>query len=150
MQKTMYHKVRQCSYGWLKWVFALYVFALCVCSIFYLTTGKGVFMLSIVTMAFIGVMFLVTARQLKWYKARNITRLIQKHIWKNSLYQTKIRGRRKVYILYPDAEWRIDESVNTLYIRFRLTGNKINLCGLEVTFQPLPLEFYIFQVCEER
>ncbi len=75
-------------------------------------------MFSIVAMALIGVMFLVTARQLKWYKARNIIHLIQKHMWENSLYQTEIRGRRKVYILYPDAEWRIDESVNTLYIRF--------------------------------
>lgn len=131
MQKYSFHKVRPYSYCWLKWVYSLYITLFCLAIISYLITRKGVTLFGTVAMILIGVMFITTIRYTKFYKARKITRLIQNHIKENGLCQTEVRGRREIYSFYPATEWRIDESVNTLYIRFRLTGNKINLRGLE-------------------
>ncbi|MDO4332736.1 MAG: FtsK/SpoIIIE domain-containing protein [Eubacteriales bacterium] len=131
MQKYSFHKVRPYSYCWLKWVYFLYIALFCLAIISYMITRKGAALFGTVAMILIGVIFIATIQHTKLYKARKITRLIQKHIKENGLCQTEIRGRREIYSFYPATEWRIDESVNTLYIRFRLTGNKINLRGLE-------------------
>lgn len=79
----------------------------------------------------IGMTYVMFIRQTDLYKASKITRLIQKHIKENELYQTQQRGRRIIYTFYPKTTWKIDKTKNTLYIRFRLTGNKINLRDME-------------------
>ena len=69
-------------------------------------------------------------RRMKWYKASKFTRLYRTYRRK-SLYETRQKGRRTVYTFYPNVEWKADEENNTLYIRFELPGNKIDLRGLE-------------------
>ena len=80
----------------------------------------------------VGIIYVVFIRRMKWYKASKFTRLIQKHIEENSLYETRQKRLGEPYIhFYPNVEWKADEENNTLYIRFELPGNKIDLRGLE-------------------
>lgn len=97
-----------------------------------------------------GILYIKAARK-KLIKARDISRLIHKHIRGNELYQTETKGRknREVYTFYPEVYWRIDKSLNTLFIRFRLSGNKINLRELEQGFADR-LENICLNVYEER
>lgn len=126
-----YHKVTPHSYSWLKWLYILYAVSTSAFLISYVVTREVIILCGIAAMILIGVMYIATIRHTNFYRAREISRLIQKHIEENNLCQSEIRGRRKIYTFYPKVTWAIDLSANTLHIRFRLTGNKINLRGLE-------------------
>lgn len=144
-----YKKVKPYSYKWLKWFYLLYALLIFVYFTMYIILRNELMLSGIAAMVLVGVMFIAVTRHTKLYKARNITRLIQNHIEENDLCQIEIRGRKKVYIFYPKTEWKIDSSQNILYIRFRLTGNKINLRGLEREFADR-LEKMCLNVYEKR
>lgn len=126
-----YHKVKPYSFWWLKWLYKLYGIILALFIISYLITRNNKTLLEIMALCVGGMIYVLFIRRMKWYKAREFTRLIQKHIEENSLYETRQKGRRIVYTFYPNVEWKTDEKNNTLYIRFELPGNKIDLRGLE-------------------
>lgn len=126
-----YKRVSPHSYLWLKLLYGLWFSLLFISIIVYAISKSNGALSGIVAMVFIGVMFIATARHMNIYKAREISRLIHKHIRENDLCQIKMKGRKEIYTFYPKVDWRIDESANTLFIRFRFTGNKINVRGLE-------------------
>lgn len=126
-----YHKVKPYSLRWLKWLYKLYGVILTLSTISYLITRNNKTLLGVMALCVGGIIFVALIRSMKWYKASRFTRLIQKHIEENSLYEARQKGRRTVYTFYPNVEWKADEENNILYIRFELPGNKINLRGLE-------------------
>ena len=126
-----YHKVRPYSFWWLKWFYILYSVILALCTISYLITRNNKTLLRVMALCVGGIIYVALIRRMKWYKASRFTRLIQKHIEENSLFETRQKGRRTVYTFYPNVEWKADEENNILYIRFELPGNKIDLRGLE-------------------
>lgn len=129
-----YKRVRPNSYLWVKWLFAIWLLLLLFCISIYWMNKSIVALTGIVAMVLIGVMFIATARHMNLYKARKMSRLIHNHIKENDLCQIKMKGRKEIYTFYPKVYWRTDESVNTLFIRLRFTGNKINVRGLERGF----------------
>lgn len=141
-----YRKVRPNSYIWLKLLYAFF-FIVLFQSILFGLMGENIWWLIVGIMVILGVLYIKIARK-KLIKARDISRLIHKHIRENELYQTETKGRknREVYTFYPKVYWRIDKSLNTLFIRFRLSGNKINLRGLEQglsdRLEKIPLNVY--------
>lgn len=83
-----------------------------------------------------GILYIKAARK-KLIKARDISRLIHKHIRGNELYQTETKGRknREVYTFYPEVYWRIDKSLNTLFIRFiKEKSGSIHVCRTEIHY----------------
>ena len=130
MKKIM-HRVKPNSYAWLKYAELLYflIFTVFICIY---VKNKNMFALSgSITMLFIGVIFIVIARYCKLCEARKISRLINQHIIENDLCQIECENTKLKYIFYPDVHWWIDKNENLLHIKFGLTGNKINLRGLE-------------------
>ena len=136
-------------YRWLKLLYAIF-FIVLFQSILFGLIGENIWWFIVGIMVILGVLYIKIARK-KLIKARDISRLIHKHIRENELYQTETNGRknREVYIFYPEVYWRIDKSLNTLFIRFRLSGNKINLRGLEQGLSDR-LEKICLNVYEER
>mgnify|MGYP000848715196 CR=1 FL=1 len=126
-----YHKVRPYSFWWLKWFYILYSVILALCTISYLITRNNKTLLGVMALCVGGIIYVAFIWRMKWYKASKFTRLIQKHIEENSLFETRQKGRRTVYTFYPNVKWKADEENNILYIRFELPGNKIDLRGLE-------------------
>ena len=126
-----YHKVKPYSFRWLKWLYILYGVSLGFLTISYLVTRSNKTLLEVMALCVGSIIYVAFIRRMKWYKASRFTRLIQKHIEENSLYEAQQKGRRTVYTFYPNVEWKADEENNTLYIRFELPGNKIDLRGLE-------------------
>lgn len=125
------HRVKPNSYAWLKYAELLYflIFTVFICIY---VKNENMFALSgSITMLFIGVIFIVIARYCKLYEARKISRLINQHIIENDLCQIECENTKLKYIFYPDVHWWIDKNENLLHIKFGLTGNKINLRGLE-------------------
>lgn len=125
-----YHKVRPNSYAWLKWIYLAYVILTGVFIALYIITGKTYALSVVVAMAVAGIIFFVTVRK-KLVRNKSISDMIHRHITENALCQTETAGNKKRYVFYPKTFWRIDEPANTLFIRFRLSGNKVNLRGLE-------------------
>ncbi len=145
-----YQKVRPNSYIWLNWLYTVYFITLISSILLELLTGKKWLILITGVMIGFGILYIKAARK-KLIKARDISRLIHKHIRENELCQTETKGRknREVYTFYPEVYWRIDKLFNTLFIRFRLSGNKINLRGLEQGFEDR-LKNKCLNVYEER
>lgn len=125
-----YKQVKPNSYAWLKWLYAIWILLITVFVLCFLLERKAIALTGISIMILIGVMFIVFARP-KISKARKFCRLIHQHIVENSLCQIKIIHNREKYTFYPETYWKVDGSRNTLFLCFRLTGNKINLRGLE-------------------
>ena len=126
-----YHRVTAHSFWWLKWCCSLYMFLMVIFLTAYVVTRNISFAIALAVMLLILVMFFTVVQHTNFYKAGKISRLIQKHIEENQLYETAFRGRKKVYTFYPQTDWCMDTASNTLHIRFRLSGNQINLRGLE-------------------
>lgn len=126
-----YKKVTPNSYFWLKVLYTVWLILSLSCIVVYCINKSIIALSGIVAMVLIGVMFIATARHINIYKARKMSRLIHNHIKENDLCQTELNGRKEIYTFYPKAYWKIDKSINTLFIRFRFTGNKINVRDLE-------------------
>ena len=126
-----YHRVTAHSFWWLKWCCSLYMLLMVIFLTACVVTKNISFTIVLAVMILILVMFFTVVRHTNFYKAGKISRLIQKHIEENQLYETAFRGRKKVYTFYPQTDWCMDTASNTLHIRFRLSGNQINLRGLE-------------------
>lgn len=144
-----YHKVKPYSYWWLKWLPILYAALFLTTIVLCGMTNKLILVGWLLIMVFAGIMFIAYVRHTGPYKAREISRLVQRHIDENELCQTETRGRKKIYTFYPKTEWGVDETTNTLHIRFRLTGNKINLRGLETNLADR-LEKICLNIFEKR
>ena len=104
-----YHKVRPYSFWWLKWFYILYGVSLAFLTISYLVTRSNKTLLEVMALCVGGIIYLALIGRMKWYKASRFTRLIQKHIEENSLYEARQKGRRTVYTFYPNVEWKADE-----------------------------------------
>ena len=126
-----YHRVTAHSFWWLKWCCSLYMFLMVIFLTACVVTRNISFAIALAVMLLILVMLFTIVRHTNIYKAGKISRLIQKHIEENQLYETAFRGRKRVYTFYPQTDWCMDTASNTLHIRFRLSGNQINLRGLE-------------------
>lgn len=148
MNKIKYHKVKVNSYSWVQLLYLIYFVLLSSCIILFITTKNIFVLLGVVAMVLIGVMFTATIRP-QVVKVRNISRLIHNHIEENSLCHSEYIHNKKRYIFYPETYWRLDEAINTLFIRFRLSGNKINLRGLEQGLADR-LEKICINIFEER
>lgn len=125
-----YKQVKPNSYAWLKGLYVIWILLIAVFVLCFLLERKAIALTGISVMILIGVMFIVFARP-KISKARKFSCLIHQHIVENSLCQIEIIHNREKYTFYPETYWKVDESRNTLFLCFRLTGNKINLRGLE-------------------
>lgn len=143
-----YKKVRPNPHGWLKWLYSIYFSLLFILVGIYALTQKIIVLSGVAAMVLIGVMFIATARR-KIVKTKNISCLIHQHIKENELCKIELRGNREIYIFYPEVCWRADKEENMLHIRFRLTGNKVNLRGLEQGLEDR-LEKRCLNVFEER
>ena len=129
--KKVRHRVTPHSYTWLRYTELLYFFIFTVFISVYIRNKSAFALSGIITMLFIGLIFIMSARYLKLYEARKISRLINQHIVENDLCQIEYENTKLKYIFYPDVHWWIDKNENLLHIKFGLTGNKINLRGLE-------------------
>ncbi len=131
-----YQKVRPNSYIWLNWLYTVYFITLILSVLLELLTGKKWLILITGVMVGFGILYIKAARK-KLIKARDISRLIHKHIRGNELYQTETKGRknREVYTFYPEVYWRIDKSLNTLFIRFiKEKSGSIHVCRTEIHY----------------
>lgn len=143
-----YKKVRPNSYRWVRWVCTIWGMLLLSLVALYIVRQNTFNLLGIVVIVLFGALFTVTILP-KVIKAKNISHLIHNHIKDNALYLMEIVHNKERYVFYPKVYWRIDVSTNTLYIRFRLSGNKINLRGLEQGLADR-LEKICLNVFEER
>lgn len=125
-----YKRIKPYSYKWLKWLYVMWLLLTSVFVLCFLLEKKVIAMMGISVMILIGVMFIAFVRP-KIIKAKKLSRLIHQHIVENALCQIEIIHNREKYTFYPETYWKADESCNILFLCFRLTGNKINLRGLE-------------------
>lgn len=125
-----YKQVKPNSYAWLKWLYVIWILLIAAFVLYFLSEKKAIALMGISVMILLSVIFIVFEHP-KISKARKISRLIHQHIVENALCQIEIINNREKYTFYPETYWKVDESRNTLFLYFRLTGNKINLRGLE-------------------
>lgn len=129
--KKVRHRVTPHSYTWLRYTELLYFFIFTIFISVYIRNKSAFALSGIITMLFIGVIFIMVARYCKLYEAGKFSRLINQHIIENDLCQIEYENTKLKYIFYPDVHWWIDKNENLLHIKFGLAGNKINLRGLE-------------------
>lgn len=89
-----YHRVTAHSFWWLKWCCSLYMLLMVIFLTACVVTKNISFTIVLAVMILILVMFFTVVRHTNFYKAGKISRLIQKHIEENQLYETAFRGRK--------------------------------------------------------
>lgn len=116
----------------------------------------------LITMVFSLVITIVMGCMPKAREKRKLVHDIQKHIIENDLYYGGYVDGKRVFEYYPQTYYMIDYESNTLHIRFRLSGNKVNLRNLEKELSDRLIKAfvgdyekkgyidYVFELCEEK
>ena len=125
-----YSRVRRNSYEWVKWVYCGWFFTMLLFIGVYIFGKTNIALLGMTAMGIMTVIYVMLFKG-KVDEAKDYSSLINKHIDENKLFEKEKVNDREVYKYYPEAYWKVDKEKNMLYIRFRLSGNKINLRGLE-------------------